>query len=331
MSSPIVLPTPATHQEWLEQRRAGVGSSDASAILGLSQYESPFSLWQQKTGKVPLDPPVDDTTAELREWGHRLEPVIRQATAERLGLIIEKPDHAFAHPGRVWQRANLDGLVTGTVIFEAKNTHLRNTELWHDQIPDHAEIQVTHSAAVIGAQRAIVAGLIGGNRLVIHEIDINPTIVDIITEAEARFWDHVQSDTPPPVDGHVRTMQALTTEWAHRPGDREVTEADVRDWWEEWAQADAEEKAAAERKRRALAQITTLMDGHGRLVTGERVWAAAQRGQLNMKRLEADHPELVAEYTRRPAFDLEAFKKEQADIYRTYQGVSIRPKHMKEN
>ncbi len=324
---PVTLPPAATYQEWLEQRRDGVGSSDASAILGLSTYESAYSLWEQKTGKVPLDPPVDDDTEELRRWGHLLEPIIREETARRLDLTITKPDHAFAHPERVWQRSNPDGLTDTGALFEAKNTHFRNSHLWNGQIPDHAEIQVHHSAAVLGTDHAIVAGLVGGNRLFIHEIEINPTIIDIITEAEATFWEYVVTDTPPPVDGHVRTMQSITREWAHKPGVREVQATDIQDVWEAWREADAAEKDAKARKSEAVAKIAALMDGHNELVTGNRVWAKTQRGRIDLKRLTADHPDLVATYMRVPSFDLEAFKVDHEQLYRSYQSVSIRPKN----
>lgn len=328
--TPVALPKPDSHRDWLLQRREGVGSSDASAILGLSSYESAYSLWEQKTGKVPLDPPLDDNTAELFEWGHRIEPLVREATAERLGLTITKPDHAFAHADRLWQRTNPDGLTPEGAIFEAKNVSYFMRDHWADQIPDHAEVQVHHSAAVLGLSHAIIAGLIGGNRLVIHQLEVNPTVVDIITEAEATFWEHVQSDTPPPLDGHVKTMDSLTREWAHKPGAKEVTAMDVEDYWKAWHEADQQEKAAKAAKKEALAHIASLMDGHDQLVTGRRVWAATQRTRIDLKKLTQDKPDLVKSYMTAAAFDLDRFKAEQPDLYRNYQGLSIRPKTFKE-
>ena len=327
------LPPTGSRHEWLLQRRTGIGSSDVSAILGLSTYDSPYSLWEQKTGRAPLDPPADDRTEELRYWGNRLEPVIREETARSLEADIIKPDVAYRSNEHPHMIANLDGWAPDLeALFEAKNTDSRNGALWEGQVPDHAELQVHHSASIIGADRAIIAGFIGGNRMRIHEITINPTIVDIILDAEARFWEHVTSDTPPPVDGHIRTMEALTREWAHRPGAREVPATDVQDAWQRWADADDAIKAAETAKKQAAAEIAALMDGHNELRTGDRVWAKAQRGQLVLSRLAADKPDLVAEYTRpSPTFDLEAFKADHPDTYAAYQGVSIRPKRIKEH
>lgn len=317
--------------EWLQQRRTGLGSSDASVIFGLSAYESPYSLWEVKTGRAPLDPPVDTRTEELRRWGNLLEPVVRDETARRIGMEIHKPTGAYQNIERPWQIANLDGITADGRIAEFKNTHFRNADQWDDQIPDHAEIQCHHAAAVTGMSAYVVAGLIGGNDLRIWEAEINQNIVEILIEEEAKFWEHVRTDTPPPADGHIRTLQALTREWAHRTPPKETDDPMVELWWRQWAEADQELKAAEARKREAVANIAALMDGHDELRTGDRVWAKAQRGQVDRKRLAAERPDLVDAFTR-PAevFDLQAFKAAHPDIYSEFQGVTIRPKTHKE-
>ena len=35
--------------EWLEQRKQGIGGSDAGAVCGLNPYASPMSVYQDKT------------------------------------------------------------------------------------------------------------------------------------------------------------------------------------------------------------------------------------------------------------------------------------------
>lgn len=319
------LPPTTSRHEWLLQRQNGIGSSDASAIAGLSTWESPYSLWEIKTGRAPLDPPVDDRTRELREWGHRMEPVIRQATADHLGIEIHKPDVAYQRIEHPWQFANLDGETDDPRICEFKNVHGQNRKEWIGQIPDHAEIQVHHAGLVTGIRHAIVAGLIGGSQLIVHEIELNANILEMLHDMEQRWWQHVLDDTEPPIDGHVRTMEAITREWAHKPGSQEIAAIDIQDHWEAWREADEAEKAAAKRKRQALAHIAALMDGHQTITTGKRVWARAQRGRLNMTLLNEHHPDLVAEYTRKPAFDLDAFKADHPDIYAQHQHTSIRP------
>lgn len=326
----VPLPKTNSRHEWLLQRREGVGSSDASAIAGLSSFESPYSLWEQKTGRAPLDVPVSPRTEELREWGNRLEPVVLEAVADKLNIHIHKPEVGYANIERDWQRANLDGITGDLRICEWKTADPSQRWDWIGQIPDHAEIQVHHSAAVTGATSAIVAGLVGGNDLRVHQIEINPNIVNIITEMEAEFWGYVQRDVPPPVDGHKRTIEAITREWPHKQGDREVSVVDVEEIWERAIATIEARKQAEEAERQAKAELALLLDGHNKLTTGKRVWARAQRGQMNLTELAAAHPDLVAEFTTKPTFDLDAFKAKHPDIYTKFQSVSVRPVPHKE-
>src|SRR5689334_4090086 len=54
-------------EEWLKT----ISASKVAAILGLSKWESPRSLWHQMRGDLPREEP---TTAQSR--GHYLEPAI---------------------------------------------------------------------------------------------------------------------------------------------------------------------------------------------------------------------------------------------------------------
>lgn len=55
-----------SHQEWLEDRRKGIGGSDVATILGLNQYKSAYQLWLEKTGQVELkDTESDIITLKL--------------------------------------------------------------------------------------------------------------------------------------------------------------------------------------------------------------------------------------------------------------------------
>ena len=41
-------------EEWLSLRRQlGVGGSDASAVIGFNPYKSAYTLWAEKTGRIP--------------------------------------------------------------------------------------------------------------------------------------------------------------------------------------------------------------------------------------------------------------------------------------
>ena len=49
-----------TRDEWLAERRNAIGGSDTSAILGLNPYATPYTVWADKTGRLP---PKEDSEA----------------------------------------------------------------------------------------------------------------------------------------------------------------------------------------------------------------------------------------------------------------------------
>ena len=40
-----------TREDWLEERKKGIGGSDAATILGLNPYKTTIELWEEKTGR----------------------------------------------------------------------------------------------------------------------------------------------------------------------------------------------------------------------------------------------------------------------------------------
>ena len=59
-----------SNDNWLKLRKAGIGGSDAAAILGMTPWKSPYQLWLEKTGEVEAE---DISTKEVVHFGHVLE------------------------------------------------------------------------------------------------------------------------------------------------------------------------------------------------------------------------------------------------------------------
>ncbi len=47
----IELKTFPSHEEWLVNRRNGIGGSEISAVIGENPYMSNVELWELKTGR----------------------------------------------------------------------------------------------------------------------------------------------------------------------------------------------------------------------------------------------------------------------------------------
>lgn len=71
---------PATHEEWLEERKRGIGSSDAGTIMGASPFQTPYGLYLLKTGRAE---PVKESDAMFN--GHILEPAVAEWFSGKTG------------------------------------------------------------------------------------------------------------------------------------------------------------------------------------------------------------------------------------------------------
>ena len=74
-----------TRQQWLEQRRKTIGGSDAAAIVGLSKYASPFSVWAEKTGRLP-----EKEDSEAMRQGRDLEDYVARRWMESTGEKVHR-------------------------------------------------------------------------------------------------------------------------------------------------------------------------------------------------------------------------------------------------
>lgn len=74
---------------WLEARRAGIGGSDAAAILGASPWATPLSVWADKQGLTEDKP---DTIA--MRFGRDAEEIVAHCNT-----ILQHPEHLFMEGG----------------------------------------------------------------------------------------------------------------------------------------------------------------------------------------------------------------------------------------
>jgi len=183
-----------------EERRTGLGGSDAAAALGLSPWQSPYDLWEQKIG---IAPPVEETEPML--WGKLLEGVIREEYARRTGFNVQPVKEMMRHAEHPWMFAHVDGRVSPNTILEVKTT--RDTRGWGDpgtdEIPLHFLTQTHHYLAVTQAEVCDVAVLFGGQDLQLYQVLRDPEIEQQLIDGEADFWRHViDAEPPPPVSLH---------------------------------------------------------------------------------------------------------------------------------
>lgn len=292
-------------EDWLTVRKSGIGGSDAAAAVGLNPYMSPLELWLEKTGRdANLEKPdPKDTTAPVY-WGTLLEPIVAAAYTQQTGNRVRKVNAVLRHPTVPFMLANLDRDVIGNghvQILECKTAGLNGAKLWRDGPPEYVQLQVQHQLAVTGKQAADVAVLICGQQLDVHRIERDDELITKLIELEARFWQYVESDTPPPADGSESADRALRCLF---PGDAGTTvdfsgdrnlSATFADLVTVRAEIETRENVESQLKQR----LQQAMGDASRAIfeTGEVSFKRSKdSATVDLKRLLADHPNLGTEY-----------------------------------
>ena len=55
-----------TREQWLEERKKGIGGSDAATIMGLNPYKTNVDLWEEKTGRKDAEDISDKSYVQRR-------------------------------------------------------------------------------------------------------------------------------------------------------------------------------------------------------------------------------------------------------------------------
>lgn len=180
-----------------KERQLGIGGSDMPIILGLSSYKTPYQLYLEKIGEAA---PNEEMTP-FQYWGHQLEGVIRDEFAKRNNVAVECPS-TVVHPFNEFLRGNVDGYIREwNAVLEVKCSAGFMAHEWgedgSDVIPMPYLVQVAHYCAVMNADCAYIAVLIGGNDYREFKYTRDLELESKVIDAAKKFWECVQTRTPP--------------------------------------------------------------------------------------------------------------------------------------
>lgn len=196
------------HEEWLKIRRGYVCGTDAGPIVGMSQYASPFSVWAEKTGKVPE---FEGNVAT--RVGTELEALVAKLFEEETGKKVQRLKFTLVNPEYPFAAANIDREIIGEdAILECKTTNsfVNIKKFRTGEYPEQWYAQVTHYLAVTGAKKAYLAVLSECREFRIFELERDDGEIKALMDAERAFWnDYVLAGKTPPVDGHSATSEAI--------------------------------------------------------------------------------------------------------------------------
>jgi putative phage-type endonuclease len=234
-TAPVELvPASADRGEWLAARRDGIGASEIAAVLGISPWDSPFSLyWKKREG---WESEVND---DMRT-GILVEPVVAEwwlANCDPNENLTLSQVGLFASGERPWQICTPDRLVHLACpscgdgppdtwgCSDCRNTGLGSpahavleckwTGSWNgwgdpggDDIPVYYRAQVQWQCDVMDVDEWHLA-VLGPSGFRAYQGRRDETDLRMMREAGRRFMQQIENDDPPGVDEHAATLSTL--------------------------------------------------------------------------------------------------------------------------
>lgn len=287
-----------THQEWLEDRRKGIGGSDVATILGLNKYKSVYQLWLEKTGQVE----VTSAQSEAAYWGNTLEEVVAEEFSKRTGKKVRRRNRVFEHPKYPFLRANIDRDVVGeNAVLECKTANQYLANEWDDdEIPIQYICQVQHYMNVLNLDYVYFAVLIGGQKFVWKKMERDQELIDMITEKLVAFWtENVEKGIEPAIDGLKATSDFLTQRYL----DTDESETELNAAFDE----NIANLARLKGDKKIIEENITLLENELKQALGKAEatigitpnnivsWKKMQSKRLDKKKLIDKYPDIAAD------------------------------------
>src|SRR5690242_4700631 len=163
-----------------------IGGSDAAGVLALSRWDTPLSVWAEKTGQY-IKPEVENEAAEL---GKELEDYVAKRFERKTGKKVERAGNTFFHPEHSFLGANVDRIIPlEDAGLECKTASAWKSKEWEgEEIPQEYIIQCYHYMMVTGRRKWYLAVLIGNQDFKIKELSWNEPVINSLREREVEFW-----------------------------------------------------------------------------------------------------------------------------------------------
>lgn len=292
-------------ETWLEERRKSIGGSDAPSIIGLNPWQSPYTVWADKLGK--LHPKEDNEAMRL---GRDLEDYVAKRFTEATGKKVRRENAIITNPQYPFAHANVDRMVVGEDAgLECKTTSVLNLKKFKGgEYPATYYVQCVHYMMVTGCARWYLGVLVLGEGFHDFVIERDEDEIKALAESEAQFWELVKSQTPPPVDGTASTSDTLSTIYPESTDDS-VSLMAYESYLEQYMALSAQMKELDKLKEEAGNRVKAFLGdaGKGESDRYKVSWTSAERKSFDAKKFAADHPEL----------DLSGYYK--SSTYRTFK------------
>lgn len=192
-----------TRAEWLAARKTGIGGSDAAAVLGISPWATPVTVWLDKTGRAA---PKEET--EAMRIGTELEAFVARRYEQETGRTVHRYNR-MVRRGRLI--GNFDRLVVpeGSKVASHMGEIRTDTLLecktssreWEDGVPLHYQVQVQHYMGLTEclAHADVACLFLGRKHFETFRVERDESVIATMREWLEAWWDeYVAGDKMPP-------------------------------------------------------------------------------------------------------------------------------------
>ena len=203
-----------TEQEraaWLEERRKGIGASEAAAVCGLTEWSTPLQVFLDKTGQL-----ADSPMTAAQRIGLLMEPVVTQLYEEAMNVKTIIPPANMVHPQHAFIRANPDRFTDDGEINVQLKTAAFKSDDWGEPLTDDIPVQyltqVQHEMLVTGKEITHLPVLFLSNKeFIVYVIEPHKQLMADMIEIESHFWHEFVEKrvAPEPTWKHPTTVELL--------------------------------------------------------------------------------------------------------------------------
>lgn len=283
-----------SRSEWLAERRRGIGGSDASAIIGLNHWATPYTVYLDKLGLLP-----EKEESEAMRQGRDFEDYVARRFSEETGKKVQKCNYMIKNPAYPWVVADIDRRVVGeNAGLECKTTSTLDLKQFRGvEFPEKYYVQCVHYLAVTGADRWYLAVLVFGKEFHVYTLERDESEIDALMDAEAEFWEKVKNETPPDITGLEIDSNAVTALFPDST-DEEIDLYDAEDLFKQLKSADDYLKNAKAWKDRIINQIKDRMKtaSVGNCGAYSCTWKTQERNTIDIEALKEAYPDIPIEH-----------------------------------
>ncbi|MCH8549761.1 MAG: YqaJ viral recombinase family protein [Balneolaceae bacterium] len=288
--------------EWRALRTNYIGGSDVAAILGESDYKTPFVVWLEKTGQI-----MSSVDTPVTRFGNLFESVVRTHFCEAMKVKVSEPSAMFIHPDFPMLSGNVDGIIhsatrAGKGILEIKTTTTHRVSPYDipSSLPTEWTYQVQHYLGVTGYSYAYLQIFFRDTCEFADPILIerDEEMIQSNNHKLSNWWGkYVKAKAAPP----LKDVQDLVLRYPDSCGDFREASAMI-----------AKKYRLLQSIRERINGLNTLKssvefdlkefcgESEGITIDGDPVltWRTSNRNSMDITTFRKDHPELYKKYLK---------------------------------